>query len=251
MKASQHRFIKLAGSALLLASVVATSFPGVALAERQLKHIRQPIDVELKTALDSTSTPKGTPFEAVVSEDYVFKGNRLPQGTVLKGHVAEVRQSHRFGRPGYLGLRVNEVAYPSGQVLSFKDLGGKKYDEKLHNPDAQSAGGLIGRNLPITAVSLATSIPLQTATDLNGGVVAAIALGARMVTGAVQELVSPTDKTDNAGERIGYGVWRGTGIPTVYNFVRIQPEAAYNPGDTVPMHLAPGHMEQVFESTAD
>ena len=77
----------------------------------------------LATTLDSSKTPRGTPFEAVVTET-VFSADHqvvLPEGTKLTGEVTlatPARRFHRNGRLRFLFERVQVPNQPSAPLLS-------------------------------------------------------------------------------------------------------------------------------------
>jgi hypothetical protein len=69
----------------------------------------------LVTPLNSASTKKGEPVEAVISQplfasDHLF----LPQGSHIKGFVTQVRPARRLGRNGQLRIVFRQVVPPSG-----------------------------------------------------------------------------------------------------------------------------------------
>jgi hypothetical protein len=69
----------------------------------------------LVTALNSASTKKGEPVEAVISQPlFASEHLVLPQGSHLKGSVVQVRPARRFGRNGQLRIVFRQVAPPSG-----------------------------------------------------------------------------------------------------------------------------------------
>jgi hypothetical protein len=76
----------------------------------------------LATTLDSSKTPRGTPFEAVVTET-VFSADHqviLPEGTKLSGEVtfaAPARRFHRNGRLRFLFERVEVPNQPPAPLL--------------------------------------------------------------------------------------------------------------------------------------
>jgi type IV secretory pathway VirB10-like protein len=76
----------------------------------------------LATPLDSSKTPRGTPFEAVVTET-VFSADHqviLPEGTKLTGDVtfaAPARRFHRNGRLRFLFERVQVPNQPAAPLL--------------------------------------------------------------------------------------------------------------------------------------
>jgi hypothetical protein len=73
------------------------------------------VRARLTTALNSASTPKGTPVEAVLSQP-LFDGNRLllPQGSRLRGSVVQVAPARYMRRNGQLRMVFHELLPPEG-----------------------------------------------------------------------------------------------------------------------------------------
>jgi hypothetical protein len=73
------------------------------------------VRARLTTALNSASTTKGTPVEAVLSQP-LFDGNRLllPQGSRLRGSVVQVAPARFMRRNGQLRMVFHELLPPEG-----------------------------------------------------------------------------------------------------------------------------------------
>ena len=80
------------------------------------------LTARLATTLDSSTTPRGTPFEAVITET-VFSADHqvvLPEGTKLTGAVTlatPARRFHRNGKLRFLFERVQVPKQPSAPLL--------------------------------------------------------------------------------------------------------------------------------------
>jgi hypothetical protein len=80
------------------------------------------LTTKLATTLDSAKTPKGTPFEAVLTEP-VFSADHqvvLPEGTKLFGEVTlatQARRLHRNGQLRFLFERVEVPGRPAAPLL--------------------------------------------------------------------------------------------------------------------------------------
>jgi hypothetical protein len=75
------------------------------------------VRASLVTSLDSGTTKRGAPVEAVVSKP-LFDGDRLilPQGTRLNGSVLQVRPARHLKHNGELRISFHELVLPSGSV---------------------------------------------------------------------------------------------------------------------------------------
>lgn len=72
------------------------------------------LTARLRTTLDSAKTPKGTPFEAVITQP-VFSADHhvvLPEGTKLSGEVTLATPARRFHRNGQLRFLFERVEVP-------------------------------------------------------------------------------------------------------------------------------------------
>jgi type IV secretory pathway VirB10-like protein len=73
------------------------------------------LTARLATTLDSSKTPRGTPFEAVITET-VFSADHqviLPEGTKLTGEVTLAKPARRFHRNGQLRFLFQSVQVPN------------------------------------------------------------------------------------------------------------------------------------------
>jgi hypothetical protein len=73
------------------------------------------LTARLATTLDSSKTPRGTPFEAVITQT-VFSADHqvvLPEGTKLTGEVTLAKPARRFHRNGQLRFLFESVQVPN------------------------------------------------------------------------------------------------------------------------------------------
>src|SRR6202051_4405644 len=72
------------------------------------------LTARLATTLDSSRTPRGTPFQAVITETVFSADHRviLPEGTILSGEVTLARPARRFHRNGKLRFLFESVQVP-------------------------------------------------------------------------------------------------------------------------------------------
>lgn len=72
------------------------------------------LDARLITALDSMTTPRGTPITAVLSRPVLSADHKLilPEGTELRGEVTFTKQAKRFRRNGQLRFLFETVHLP-------------------------------------------------------------------------------------------------------------------------------------------
>ena len=79
------------------------------------------LTARLATTLDSSRTPRGTPFEAVITQT-VFSADHqviLPEGTTLTGEVTFAMPARRFRRNGRLRFLFERVHVPNQQPAAL------------------------------------------------------------------------------------------------------------------------------------
>jgi hypothetical protein len=93
------------------------------------------VHARLMTPVNSASTQKGADVEAMVSQP-LFDGGRLilPQGSLLKGTVVQVRPARHLSRNGQLRMAFHELSLPSGVE--------EKVEATLAGVEAGKAGNL-------------------------------------------------------------------------------------------------------------
>jgi hypothetical protein len=102
----------------------------------------------LTTPLNSASTPKGAPVEAILSQP-LFDGTRLilPQGCRLRGSVVQVQPARYLSRNGQLRMVFHELLPPEGS-------GGEIVAQKVEaNLEGAQAGSPKSRYL-LTTISI-------------------------------------------------------------------------------------------------
>lgn len=73
------------------------------------------VHARLVTPLSSSTARKGDPVEALITEPLVVSDHLiLPEGSVIKGSVAEVQAARWMGRNGQLRILFRQVAPPNG-----------------------------------------------------------------------------------------------------------------------------------------
>ncbi|HEY1272585.1 MAG TPA: hypothetical protein VGF08_11395, partial [Terriglobales bacterium] len=76
------------------------------------------ITVQMQSPVSSAKSHKGDFFEAVLVEPLLFQGRTvIPQGTSVKGRVAEAKPSGRLHEPGYLRLVLASITIKDKPVL--------------------------------------------------------------------------------------------------------------------------------------
>ncbi len=69
----------------------------------------------LTTPLNSATAKRGDPVEARISQPLIVNNQLyLPEGSILRGNVSQVRAARRFGRNGQLRISFHQVLPPNG-----------------------------------------------------------------------------------------------------------------------------------------
>lgn len=95
--------------------------PGTAL-KADLASTTIPVETRLKlvleTAVDAKASQPGDLFEAHVKDDlYVGMTLLLPRGSFVRGRVAQVVKPRLLSRAAKIGLRLEQIVTPSGEVI--------------------------------------------------------------------------------------------------------------------------------------
>ncbi len=234
----------------MLTLALSLAMAGPAPATQVLKDLDDPIRVELQSDVSAANAQVGQEFSAVLNEDVQYANWSIPQGTAFKGAVARIGRSHPLSRPGYVLLQVHGATLPDGRSYDFRPQLYEPRKKRLHHPDAETLKQTVIRQLPYTAVSVGTSVPLSTATDMNRWVIMPIALGARMALGAGMALFNDRLDGHNPLYKMGYGMWEGTGVPRAWKFITKDPEPDFHPGDTIPLYFNQKALELFFKTAA-
>ncbi len=73
------------------------------------------VHARLETGLSSATAKKGDPIEAVITEPLVVSDHLiLPEGSVIKGSVVQVRPARRLGKNGHLRILFHQIVPPNG-----------------------------------------------------------------------------------------------------------------------------------------
>jgi hypothetical protein len=79
-----------------------------------------PVTIRLRLSLSSASSRPGDPFEAVLDEPIVVRGQTLaPQGATLVGRVLDAQAADRFQEAGYLRLGLTAISL-NGRVIPIQ-----------------------------------------------------------------------------------------------------------------------------------
>jgi hypothetical protein len=147
------------------------------------------VHVRLMTGLSSATAQKGQEVEAVLSQP-LFDGSRLvlPQGSMLKGSVVQVRPARRLSRNGQLRMVFHELVLPDGvqQKVEASLQGvqsGKGQDVKL---DAEGGAEANSPKTRYLATGISVALALASAHgdsdardgDVNGNTNSRVAGGA-------------------------------------------------------------------------
>lgn len=101
------------------ASDKAGNFPTGALAPTAVP-AGTPVTIHLRLSLSSASSRPGDPFEAVLDEPIVVRGQTIaPRGAVLAGKVLDARAADQFQEPGYLSLALTAISL-NGKLLPIQ-----------------------------------------------------------------------------------------------------------------------------------
>ena len=234
-----------------------SSFSLYSFSDVRMESLNDPIEIVLRESLSVSSLPeKNQVFTGVLIDRYMYKKLELPAGTAFRGRVFKVGEPAYFRRSGYLILSIDEVYFPSGDLVYFvadhsqgyQDIEGE-LTQKIKAPKkkGQFKRNFFRYSLPITAVGLSVSLPLRFMTDLPFYVTFPMSTGAKMAAGTTLEFIY--DDHDTVKDKVLWGMYRGSGLPTLVSIVkkgRALPEL--EAGDTLSLEIHPDGMAKLFEA---
>lgn len=76
------------------------------------------VRARLQTTIHTATTQQGTPFRAQITEPILHEGSVVvPSGSVLEGHVTEVRGGRRLHGPALIHLQAQTIILPDGSRM--------------------------------------------------------------------------------------------------------------------------------------
>jgi hypothetical protein len=79
-----------------------------------------PVTIHLQLSLSSASSRPGDPFDAVLDEPIVVRGQTIaPRGAVLVGKVLDAKPADQFQEPGYLRLALTAISL-NGKLIPIQ-----------------------------------------------------------------------------------------------------------------------------------
>jgi hypothetical protein len=79
-----------------------------------------PVTIHLQLSLSSASSRPGDPFDAVLDEPIMVRGQTIaPRGAVLVGKVLDAKPADQFQEPGYLRLALTEISL-NGKLIPIQ-----------------------------------------------------------------------------------------------------------------------------------
>jgi len=183
-----------------------------------------------RTSLNSSTSNVGDIFSAKMVESLTIGGNEIiPSGSIVSGSVSSVKRPTRLSINGKIVISINRIETPTGQMINLQ---GREIRGIVLYPNTPSIRKRLALRLPVNAASYGTSIPLDKATDLNGGVIYAISQGAAIVGGAITGFIVPNkDQTRFQGSMMG--AYNSSPIGSVGQVIGKGKDASINTGDPV------------------
>jgi hypothetical protein len=130
----------------------------------------------LLTPLNSATTKKGAPVDAVISQPLVVSDRLfLPQGSHLRGSVLQVRPARRLSRNGQLRIVFHQVVPPNGLEAKVEaSLEGVEV-AKGENLTLDSEGGaqVTAPKTRYLTTAIAVALATSSVSDRDGGIHAA------------------------------------------------------------------------------
>ncbi|MBX2861505.1 MAG: hypothetical protein KTR14_09725 [Vampirovibrio sp.] len=200
-----------------------------------------PIQVELQNALDTKIHPAGKPFVAVLKENYRFNGKVVPAWTKFEGEIADLKTGRRFGREGWMSLKVNAVVFPNGKRHDFA-WRPEEYQTELEDAGKKTRKKESKRNLPVALSRVGATV----GATVVGVAALPVSLGVGAAVATRQEFKDDETHDRTVGQKVKKGLWRGTGIPGFLHFVKKSPSPRFEVGQMIELHLGPSMTQELF-----
>ncbi len=216
-------------------------------AKTKLKSLDDPLTVQLQTPIDGETVESGTPFKAILTEEYEYDGRNLPAGTLFEGEVHKAKESRHVMRPGYVILGVTKVTLPNGRTVTFEPTDPGNLSDTIYHKDSNNPRKVAKNSWPFAAVNAAVTVPLQYAGNWSNMQAFPVAMAAKMGLGVAREYYrddKPKDRPN--GHKVGYGILVGTSLPGICFVLANRPEPDLNPGDNVAIYLDSTGLGELF-----
>ena len=122
-----------------------------------------PVSIHLQLALSSASSRAGDPFEAVLDEPIVVRGQTVaPQGAVITGKVLDAKAADQFEGAGYLRLALTAISLNGKAIpIQTSSIFVKRGSHEQRNvtilrDGSGKKGALIGASIDAPGTTFAT-----------------------------------------------------------------------------------------------
>ncbi len=122
-----------------------------------------PLSIHLQLALSSASSRAGDPFEAVLDEPIVVRGQTVaPQGAVITGKVLDAKAADQFDGAGYLRLALTAISLNGKAIpIQTSSIFVKRGSHEQRNvtilrDGSGKKGALIGASIDAPGTTFAT-----------------------------------------------------------------------------------------------
>ncbi len=112
-----------------------------------------PLTIHLQAALSSATSRPSDPFEAILDEPIIVRGNVVaPRGAILAGKVLDAKASDQLHDPGYLRLALTAISLNGKSVpILTSSIFVTRGSHEKRNPAAISSGTTNSKGALISA----------------------------------------------------------------------------------------------------
>ncbi|MDH4379060.1 MAG: hypothetical protein QE263_04045 [Vampirovibrionales bacterium] len=209
--------------------------PFLSYADIELGSLKQPVPVMVQTPLSTAASTLQTPVAVTVPDAIHWKNSTIPAGTTLQGVLTENTVARRWGRPARMTVGVTSITLPGQQPTQLT----KPLEVTLGTNPYESGRSLVGRQVVISGIARAATIPLYLTTGLGTMAIIGIGSGISAVAGTGQELQKDDTYDDRStGHKAAVGAFRGaTGIPTLVGLAKKGDNLNYQADELVMVSL--------------
>lgn len=225
---------------LLTLTCLVSVFPP-AWSEIILKSLDTPIPMIIKDNLHVDNMNPNTQFFLIIPDSLKFKNLYLPSNTEFKGEVTEIKITKRFNRYGYFKLHIQEMCTTSFNCINVdnvleKPLYIKLYQDKIQKEKNNSK---LGPKIGKFAISTAA-----------GHLVPGASIMIDSSTEIYKEFKNDPMEEKPFFDKVGKGVWEGTGIPSKIRFFKVGPhDPIYESGQTIEIRFKKKVLKKLMEAS--
>jgi hypothetical protein len=204
-----------------------------------LESLDTPIQMIITDSLNVDNTNSNTKFSLVLPDILRYENLFLPQNTEFKGEVVETKKTTRFNRYGYFKLQIQEICTTDSNCINLSNVLEKPLYIKFYQDEIQKKknNSKLVSKICKSALSIAT-----------GHLIPGASIIIDSSTEIYKEFKNDPMKEKPFFDKLGEGVWEGTGVPRTIKFFKIGSDPAYKSGQIIEIRFKEEVLKKLMES---